>query len=124
MKEKCINPDSHNVIKECNKMCILSVDYNGCVSIIMCNRIKRIINTCFPDKEGYIDIISEPIKSLIDNIDKNYDMVHLICGSARQDYLTNVYNQSMQKNNTVSMKIYIWLQMKDVSLLIWKILLN
>lgn len=51
---------------------------------------KRIINTCFPDKEGYIDIISEPIKSLID---KNYDMVHLICGSARQDYLTNVYNQ-------------------------------
>tara|TARA_B110000977_G_C11073407_1_gene490334 strand:- start:2728 stop:2940 length:213 start_codon:yes stop_codon:yes gene_type:complete len=45
MKEKCINPDSHNVIKECNKMCILSVDYDGCVNVLLIHvfQIRKVI---------------------------------------------------------------------------------
>ena len=92
-----------------NNKCIFSVDYDGCFSAVTCNRIKRIIKTCFPDKEGYMEEISRPLHNLIEMLDSKYDEIDLVCGSARQDYFSNQSNRTTQSEqyrgySTLTMK--------------------
>ena len=92
-----------------NKICVFSPDYDGCLSSIICERTKRVIKTCFPI-EGYYGFVTKPIKDLVEELDKKYKTINVVCGSARQNVATDNFNRKNQASHYAGYPI---LKMKE-----------
>lgn len=86
-------PDNNN-----NQICVFSPDYDGCLSSIICERTKRVIKTCFPIK-GYYKFVTKPMNDLIEKLDKKYQIVNVVCGSARQNAKVDNFNRYEQSKH-------------------------
>jgi len=84
----------HFAGKEPQSMCIFSLDYDNCSSIITSGWIKRIFRVYYPGDKEFHEKVSQPIKQLVKKLDETYGCVNVVCGSARQNVKSDDFNRS------------------------------